>query len=130
MDDNLEWLTQKTEDSKSNKGNLTFPTHTVNVIELSGNKKVATPHFYINPPFSDLSPVSSKKFQTSPRDSIFGRSYPPPLIRGGGVQLCKVNKRRQFTFVRTKQVILLTTLPIFDWQKPKPTMLQPRWHWN
>ena len=32
MDDNLEWLTQKTEDSKSNKGNLTFPTHTVNVI--------------------------------------------------------------------------------------------------
>ena len=34
MDENFEWLTQNTEDSKSNKGNLTFPTHTVNVIEL------------------------------------------------------------------------------------------------
>ena len=29
MDENLEWLTQKTEDLKSNKGNLTPPhTHT------------------------------------------------------------------------------------------------------
>ena len=28
MDENLEWLTQNTEDPKSNKGNLTFPTHT------------------------------------------------------------------------------------------------------
>ena len=28
MDENLEWLTQNTEDLKSNKGNLTFPTHT------------------------------------------------------------------------------------------------------
>ena len=34
MDENLECLTQNTEDPKSNKGNLTFPTHTVNVIEL------------------------------------------------------------------------------------------------
>ena len=34
MDENLAWLTQNTEDPKSNKGNLTFPTHTVNVIEL------------------------------------------------------------------------------------------------
>ena len=34
MDENLEWLTQNTEDLKSNKGNLTFSTHTVNVIEL------------------------------------------------------------------------------------------------
>ena len=36
MDENLEWLTQNTEDLKSNKGNLTFPphTHTVNVNEL------------------------------------------------------------------------------------------------
>ena len=50
---NLEWLTQKTEDSKSNKGNLTFPTHTVNVIELSGNKKEALPLFlhHPHPPF-------------------------------------------------------------------------------
>ena len=35
MDENLEWLTQNTEDPKSSKkGNLIFPTHTVNVIEL------------------------------------------------------------------------------------------------
>ena len=34
MDENIEWLTQNTEDWKSNKGNLTFPTQTVNVIEL------------------------------------------------------------------------------------------------
>ena len=34
MNENLEWVTQKTEDRKSNKGNLTFPPHTVNVIEL------------------------------------------------------------------------------------------------
>ena len=34
MDENIEWLTQKTEDPKSNKWNLTFPPHTVNVIEL------------------------------------------------------------------------------------------------
>ena len=34
MDENLEWLTQNTEDPKSNKGNLTFPTYPVIVIEL------------------------------------------------------------------------------------------------
>ena len=54
LDDNLAWLTQKTEDPKSNKGNLGFPPHTANVIELnckvieSGNPP--PPHFYINPP--------------------------------------------------------------------------------
>ena len=31
MYENLEWLTQNTEDLKSNKGNLTFPPHTANV---------------------------------------------------------------------------------------------------
>ena len=83
LDENLAWLTQKTEDPKSNKGNLTFTTHTVNVIELNCKviKKVATPppHFYINPPFLGLSLLSSKKNCTAtPSDSIFGRSYPPP----------------------------------------------------
>ena len=33
MDENLAWLTQNTENLKSNKGNFTS-THTVNVIEL------------------------------------------------------------------------------------------------
>ena len=34
LDENLAWLTKKTEDLKSNKGSLTFPTHIVNVTEL------------------------------------------------------------------------------------------------
>ena len=34
LDENLAWLNQKTEDPKSNKENLTFLLHTVNVIEL------------------------------------------------------------------------------------------------
>ena len=34
MDENLDWLTQNTEDPKSNKGNITFPPHTVSVIKL------------------------------------------------------------------------------------------------
>ena len=51
-------------------------------------KKWQPPHFYINPPFWGLYPLSSKKFRTPQSDSIFGRSYPPPpsnpsfLIRG------------------------------------------------
>ena len=51
VDENLAWLTQKAEDQKSNKGNLTFPKHTVNVIELNCKvvEKVTTPYFYINP---------------------------------------------------------------------------------
>ena len=53
LDENLPWLTQKTEDPKSNKANLTFSPDTINVIELNCKiiKKVATP-----PPFSGLSP--------------------------------------------------------------------------
>ena len=27
LDQNIAWLTQKTEESKCNKGNFTFPTH-------------------------------------------------------------------------------------------------------
>ena len=34
LDQNLAWLTRKTEDPKGNKGDLTFPSHTLNVIEL------------------------------------------------------------------------------------------------
>ena len=34
VDQNPAWLTQKTEEPKSNKGNLTFPSHTVNMTEL------------------------------------------------------------------------------------------------
>ena len=42
MDENLTWLTQKTEELKCNKGNFSFPWHTVNAIELQSNKKVAS----------------------------------------------------------------------------------------
>ena len=34
LNENLAWLNQKTEDPKSNKENLTFLLHTLNVIEL------------------------------------------------------------------------------------------------
>ena len=34
LDENLTWLTQKTEGKKGNKENFTFSTHRVNVIEL------------------------------------------------------------------------------------------------
>ena len=75
MDENLAWLTQKTEESKCNKVNFTrSPSpNTINAIELLSNKKVATPPFWPN--FWYPSPLS---------DSIFERSYPPSLIGGGG----------------------------------------------
>ena len=47
-------------------------------------KKVATPSFLHQPPFSGLSPLSSKTFHTPRSDSSFGRSYPPPLNKRGG----------------------------------------------
>ena len=88
LDDNLAGLTQKTEDPKSNKGNLTFPTHTVNVIELNCKiiKKVAIPPFLHQPPsFSGLSCLSSKKFRTPPSQVTQSLEDPtphPPLMRG------------------------------------------------
>ena len=43
------------------------------------------PHFYINLPFPDLSPLFSKTFCNPSSDSIFGRSYsPPPFNKGVG----------------------------------------------
>ena len=64
----------------------------VNVVELNCKvvKKVATPHFYINPPLFKFIPPFSQKNSFPPSDSIFGRSYPlPPTfnkvqVRGGG----------------------------------------------
>ena len=49
MDLNFAWLTQKTEDPKSNKGNLTFLTHTHSKYDyftgfsLLSSKKIGTP---------------------------------------------------------------------------------------
>ena len=78
MDENLAWLTQNTEDAKSNKGNLIFSTHTVNVIELSSNKKVATSHFYTNPPFQVYPPFQAKKL-VPPLVTQCSQGPPPPL---------------------------------------------------
>ena len=62
MDENLVWLTQKWQ---------------------------PPPHFYINPPFQGYPPFLAKFwYPPSPPpagDSIFWRSYPLPLIRGGAV---------------------------------------------
>ena len=65
---------QKIEELKRNKGNFTFPTHTINVIELQSNRKVATFHFYINAPqpaphphFSESPPLSNKNLGTHPK---------------------------------------------------------------
>ena len=70
MDENLEWLTQNTEDQKSN----------CKVI-----KKWQRPPFLHHPPppFTGLSSLSSKKIRTTPSDSIL-EGPSPPLIRGGG----------------------------------------------
>ena len=51
---------------------------------------MATPHFYIKPPFQGYPPSLAKCFVgPPPSDSIFAGSYPPPLIRGRGVPTCK-----------------------------------------
>ena len=59
------------------KGNLTFPTHTVNVIELNCKvvKKWQAPHFYINPPFQVYPPFLAKSF-VSPQVTGVGVGVP------------------------------------------------------
>ena len=67
LDENLAWLTQKAEESKCVQGHFTHThthTHTQMQLNCEVMKKVATPHFSINPPFSGLSPHSSKMFGT------------------------------------------------------------------
>ena len=57
----------------------------VNAIELNCKvvKTVVIPfHFYINPSFSGLSPLSSKTLHTPSSDSIFERYY-PDFNKGG-----------------------------------------------
>ena len=77
--------TQKTEDPKSNKGNLNFPTHTVNVIELIVGP-THSPFLREHPPsllFRFIPLFWQKKFVLPlRRDSIFGKSYPPYNKRG------------------------------------------------
>ena len=84
MDQNLAWLTQKTEDPKSNKENLTFSTHT-KYDWTENNKKVVTPppDFYINP-VTGLSPLSSKNFSSPTQVIQFSEGG------GGGVPTMQV----------------------------------------
>ena len=65
-------------------------------------KKVATPHFYINPsPFSGLSPLSGKKFPTPQVTQFLKVPTPPPptpptpLLKGGGGSKYEVSKVSQ-----------------------------------
>ena len=89
MDENLAWLTQKNEEPKCNKGknnygNFTPPIHTVNECNWTlSNKRSGPPHFYINPPFSGLSPLSSTIFGPPQVTQLLGGLI-TPLTRGGG----------------------------------------------
>ena len=70
---------------------------------------MATPPFLHQPPFSDLSPLSSKNFRTPPpSDSIFERSYPPPPFNkgeGGRFQLCRDRLQTRFLILNAfKQI--------------------------
>ena len=83
MDGNFAWLRQKTEDPKSNKERkLTLPTHRVNVTELNCKvvRKVITPPFLHQPPFSGLSSLSSKNVFTI--QFLKGPTHPPPFNKG------------------------------------------------
>ena len=46
-------------------------------------KKVASPHFYINPPFQVYTPFLAKKFVPPPQVTQFLEGPTPPLIEGG-----------------------------------------------
>ena len=83
MDENLEWLTQNTEDPKSNKRKLTFTTHTVNVIELKSNKKLAPPISTSTPPFQVYPHFLAKNFISPPLVTQFPEGSITPLIRKG-----------------------------------------------
>ena len=84
LDENLAWLTQKNEDLKSNNGNLTFTSHTVNVTELNIKiiKKVATPPFLHQPPppFQVYPPFLAKNFVPSPKWLNFSKVLPHPTL--------------------------------------------------
>ena len=108
MDQNLAWLTQKTEHPKSNNENLTFPTHTVNMIQLWSNKKVAIPpHFYINsPPLQVYPPFLAKHFVPPPPPKWFNfREVLPPLWGSNHGSILKnmlILKKEQMLFLRKR----------------------------
>ena len=127
MDENLAWLTQKTKESKCNKENFTFfPTHAVNAIELWSNKKVATPHLYINPPFQGYPPFLANVLVPPPPPPLkwlnFLKVLPPSINKGKGgrggslrIVLLTVKSNKnvkraleiKFSFFREKQILVV-----------------------
>ena len=89
LEENLAWLTQKTEDPKGIKGTLLSPHTRSNMIELHckvikcGNPpsiSTSTP-----PPFQVYLPFLAKDFVPPPQlNQILEGRTPPPLIRGVG----------------------------------------------
>ena len=72
LDENLAWLTQKTEEPKCYRGNFTFPQHTQQMqLNCKVIKKWQPPAPISTSTFLWLSPLSSKIFGTPPSDSIF-----------------------------------------------------------
>ena len=61
-------------------------THIVNAIELQSNTKRATPHFYINSPFSGLSPLLKGGGGPTMLHSIINTTCITPLLNIGYVQ--------------------------------------------
>ena len=98
MDNNLAWLTQKTEDSKCNKPNFTFSPHT-QLLQLNCKiiKNVVTPTISTAtpPPLSGLSPLSSKFLVSPPQVTQFleGPTPPPPFIKGRVLIIQRVIKQ-------------------------------------
>ena len=125
MDENLAWLTRKTEDPKSNKGTLLFPRTQLMWLNCKVIEKWQPPHFYLNPPFSGLSPFSSKKFVPllSPQVTQFLEGL--TLIKGGGeggFQLCILYKAQRksepsFSFVSNAMNFLIHSLAGLFWKK-------------
>ena len=84
-----------------NKGNFTFLTQRVNLIELLSNKKWQPLHFYINPPFSSVSPPFSIKKLVAPKWLTLWKVLLLSLYKGGGVQLwiIKITESISFSYI-------------------------------
>ena len=88
---------------KDEEGWKDWRSENVNVIELNCKvvKKVATPHFYINPPFQVYSPFLAKNFVPLPQVTQFLEvPTPPPFNKeGGGFLLCRVIRKTWYVSV-------------------------------
>ena len=120
MDENLAWLTQKTEESKCNKANFTF--FSPKTVNFYINQYLH--HFYINPtaPFQGYCPFLVKCLVPSPLKwlNFWKVLRLPPFNKGRGSNygylFIEVRKRTFFKFVAKKshlKLILELTLIFF-----------------